>query len=307
MRPEAVSFESNRIPIAGNLFLPSNISRSKTHPAIVVSHPFGGVKEQTAGLYAQLLSAHGFITLAFDAAYQGASGGEPRYLENPHQRAEDIKSAVSYLTTRSDVDPARIGALGICASGGYVPFAASTDTRIRAVATVSAADTGRLFREGLKGTATEMTKEMLMAGLQDASAQRTKEAAGQAPHLDHIVPHTTADVQPGTPALYREGSDYYRTPRAQHPASVNWYVTRSLDLLATYSSYDFVEWISPRPLLMIAGSKADTLYFSEDAVKRAGEPKELFLIKGKTHIDLYDQTDGVIPKLVEFMVKHLQG
>lgn len=299
----AVTFDSKGITIAANLFTPAATTAGQhRHPAIVISHPFGGVKEQTAGLYAKLLCEAGFVALAFDAAYQGESGGEPRYLEDPNQRVEDIKSAVSFLTTRAEVDPERIGALGICASGGYVPCAASTDQRIKAVATVSGADMGRLFREGLGGT---LKREDFMAALAAAAKARTLEAQGEKPHLEHVVPNSPSEVPDDIPTLYREGTDYYRTSRAAHPNSANWYVSRSIDLIATYSSYAYVDWISPRPLLMIAGSKADTLYFSKEAIEAAKEPKELVIIDGKTHIDLYDDTAEVLPKLVEFMKKHL--
>ena len=213
--PHPVKFDSKGITIAANLFIPTRGTTHQTKlPAIVISHPFGGVKEQTAGLYAKFLSEAGFITLAFDAAYQGASGGEPRYLEDPYQRVEDVKSAVSFLTTREEVDAERIGAMGICASGGYVPCAAVTDQRIKAVATVSGADMGRLFREGLGGT---LKKEDLMAALAQAGKYRTLEAQGEKPHLEHVVPNTPAEAPDTIPTLYREGTDYYRTARGAHP------------------------------------------------------------------------------------------
>ncbi|TQS31510.1 hypothetical protein Golomagni_08208 [Golovinomyces magnicellulatus] len=299
--PESATFQSKGIDIAADVFLPANAG-SDPLPGVVISHPFGGVKEQTASAYAKYLADAGFVALVFDAAYNGASGGEPRYLEDPNQRVEDIKSAVSYLTTRKEVDTQRIGALGICASGGYVPFAASTDQRIKAVATVSAADMGSLFREGLGGG---QSVDDLLAGLKKASDARTAEAAGEKPVLSHVVPNTPAEVPDGFPTLYKEGTDYYRTPRAQHPRSVNWFIERSLDVISTYSSFTYIDWISPRPLLMIAGSKADTLYFSERAIKAAKEPKELFLIDGKSHIDLYDDLSGAGPKLVDFLNKNL--
>jgi fermentation-respiration switch protein FrsA (DUF1100 family) len=302
--PRSIKFQSKGITIAGHLYTPTvGETANRKKAAIVVAHPFGGVKEQTAGLYAKILAQNGFLTLAFDAAYQGESGGEPRYLEDPYQRAEDVKSAVTYLSMLHEVDPERIGALGICASGGYVPFAAQTDRRIKAVATISGADTGRLFREGLGGN---RSKEDLLKALGEASKERTSEGKGENPHLERIVPNTPAEIPNGIPTLYKEGTDYYRTARAQHPNSVNWYISRSIDMLATYSSYAFVDLISPHPLLMIAGSNADTLYFSEDAYKQAKEPKELFVIDGKTHIDLYDDTKEVLPKLVEFMSTYLR-
>ena len=287
-----ITFKSNNLNLAGHLYLPEDYKAGEHRAAIVVCHPFGGVKEQTAGLYAKKLSEKGFITLAFDASYQGESEGEPRHLEDPFARTEDIKSAVSFLSTLDEVDPNRIGALGICAAGGYVPFTAQTERRIKAVATVSGADMGALFREGLGGGG---TVEDLQLMLEAAGQDRTEVAKGHPPRLEHIVPNSPDEITTDTPTLYREGSDYYRTPRAQHPNSQNYYVFSAVDKIAAYSSFDRVHLISPHPLLMIAGTKADTLYFSELAIQQAKEPKELFLIEGASHIDLYDKAEYVEP------------
>ncbi|KXX60444.1 hypothetical protein AZG88_37660 [Rhodococcus sp. LB1] len=288
-----VKFPSNGLMLAGQLYTPDDYTTNERRAAIVVSHPFGGVKEQTAGLYAAKLANEGFIALTFDASYQGESEGEPRFLENPFARAEDIKSAVTYLTTRDEVDPEHIGALGICASGGYVPFAAQTEHRIKAVATVSGADMGALFREGLGGGQSE---DVIRGMLDEAGKDRTEEALGKEPRLLNVVPETEEDAK-GMPTLYREGRDYYRTPRAQHPNSPNSWVARSVDQIAQYSSYDLIHLISPRPLLMIAGTEADTAYFSREAIEKANEPKELYWIEGATHIDLYDK-DEYVPEVV---------
>ncbi|WP_078286024.1 alpha/beta hydrolase [Mycobacteroides chelonae] len=301
--PKSVRFPSNGLQLAGDLYYPDN-SDEGALPAIVVSHPFGGVKEQTAGLYAQSLAEKGFAALAFDASYQGDSEGEPRFLENPFARVEDIRSAVSFLTTVPQVDAERIGALGICASGGYVPNAAATDVRIKAVATVSAADMGSLYRDGLGGA---QSIEQLHDALAAAAVDRTAQARGASPALAQVVPEP-GEVTGNTPSLFAEGSDYYRTPRAQHPNSPNRYVASSIISIASYSSYEHVDLISPRPLLMIAGTEADTLYFSEQAIANAQEPKELYLIDGATHIDLYDKPRYVVPageKLAEFFAKYL--
>lgn len=301
----SVSFLSNGLKLAGHLYLPSDLQPGEQRPAIVVGHPFGGVKEQTAGLYAAKLAAKGLIALAFDASYQGESEGQPRYLEDPFIRAEDFKGAVDFLSNHASVNPQRIGALGICASGGYVPFAAQTERRIRAVATISAADIGLLFREGLGGNG---SPEQLKQLLEEVGQQRTREARGEPLRLDPIVPNDPTDIAEGTPTLYREGSEYYRSPRAQHPNSPNKYVFTSIDRIAAYSSYDRIELISPHPLLMIAGTEADTRYFSEMAIEKAQEPKELVLIEGATHIDLYDKeqfVDPAVEKMAGFFKHYL--
>lgn len=302
---KSVHFLSDNIKIAADLYLPDNYITDKKLPAIVVSHPFGGVKEQTAGLYARKLAEQGFIALAFDAAYQGASGGEPRFLEDPFVRSENIKDAVSYLTTLPEVAADKIGALGICASGGYVPYTAQTERRIKAVATVSGADMGDLFRNGLGNTG---TVKALQETLETVGKERTAEAQGKAPTLAHVVPNSPQEVPADSPTLYREGTDYYRTARAQHPNAPNWFTLSSIDRIAAYSSYALNALISPHPLLMIAGDKADTLYFSEEAIAKAQEPKELFIIKGATHIDLYDKPEYVNPaieKMTGFFKQYL--
>jgi uncharacterized protein len=305
-----VSFKSNGLKLAGHLYIPDDYKKGEKRPAIVVGHPLGGVKEQTAGLYAKKLSEKGFITLAFDASYQGESEGEPRYLEDPFARVEDVKSAVTFLETRDEVDREEIGALGICASGGYVPFAGQTDRRIKAVATVSGADVGDLLRRGLTyykaGGTSEETLEQL---LEESNKARIEEAKGMPPPRKHIVPNSPEEVPKDAPTLFREAADYYRTPRAQHPNSQNWFLTRSIDKIAGYASYDRVDMISPHPLLMIAGTEADTRYFSEMAINKAEKPKELFLIKGATHVDLYDKKEYVDPavdKMNSFFKQYLE-
>ncbi|MGD9695368.1 MAG: alpha/beta hydrolase [Thermoleophilia bacterium] len=298
-----VSFISKGIDIAGILFTPGGDAAGPL-PAIVVGHPGGGVKEQTAGLYAERLAREGFAALVFDAAYQGESGGEPRFLEDPIQRSEDVRAAVTHLTTLDGIDADRIGALGICASGGYVPFAAQTDRRIRAVATVSAVDVGDLFTRGLGRT---LDADALDAALAAAGRLRTAEANGAEPTYEAYVPPSPDGLE-GAPVLYREGHDYYRTPRGQHPRSENRWLVQSMDRIAQFDAYAKIAMISPRPLLMIAGSEADTRYFSEEAIARAAEPKELLIVDGATHIGLYDLDEYVTPavaKLTEFFGRSL--
>lgn len=291
--------------IAANLFKPANFDTSKKYPAIVITHPIGGVKEQTAGLYALRLAEQGFITLAYDASYQGDSGGEPRLMELPTARVDDISGSVDFLSTHPQVDANRIGSLGICGGGGYVLNAAQTELRIKAVATVSAADIGDLRRNGL---ANSRNYEERVKLLQDAAAQRSREARGDSIRLTATVPESTKDFTASTPVMYREGYEYYRTVRGQHPNAPGRAVFSTLPAQMAFFAFDQVETISPRPILMIAGGNADSLYFSENAYKKANEPKELFLVPRATHIDMYDKPQYVTPaveKLTGFFGRHL--
>lgn len=303
---EKVSFPNKNIQLAGEIYLPNKFDSSKEYPAIVVVHPGGGVKEQTAGIYAQKLADKGFVTLTFDSSYQGESGGEPRLLEDPEARVEDIRCAVDFLTTRPFVNNDAIGGLGICAGGGYTVHAAETEARLKVIATVSAVDSGRTRREGLGGKMTDEGRNKLLA---EIGRQRTIEANGGEVRYIHYVPNSLEEVPDGpNRAAFKEYYDYYRTPRGMHPNSPNLYRFTSLDKMFAYTAFDHVDWISPRPLLLIAGSKAASRYLSEDAYKMAKNPRELYIIPNATHIDLYDvpqYVDKAVTKLNSFYKKYL--
>jgi fermentation-respiration switch protein FrsA (DUF1100 family) len=292
--------------IVGNLFKPAGFAADRRYAAVVVTHPFGGVKEQTAGLYAQRLAEEGFITLAYDAAYQGESGGQPRLMEVPAQRLDDISCAIDFLAQHPQVDRERIGSLGICAGGGYALCQAQTELRVKAVAAVSTFNLGEARREGM-GT---ISYDERMKRLRDAAEARSREARGEPVQLVPVVPDSTASFTERTPQLYREGHDYYRTPRAQHPNSPNRYVFSSLPEQMAFFPFEQLDTISPRPILVVAGSRADTLFWSQQVCQKAKEPKELFVVEGATHIDLYDRPQFVTPavaKLKEFFGRHLAG
>lgn len=300
-----VTFDSAGIPLAGRLYLPDG--EATPRPAIVVGHPASGVKEQAAGLYATRLAERGFVTLAFDAAYQGESGGEPRGLEDPAHRVEDLKAAVSFLSTRPEVDPHRIGALGICASGGYVVPAAATDHRIRAVATVSAADIGRQFRAGADDT---QDPAVLQSMLDAAAAARTAEARAEGVGNFPIFPETAEEARARGGQHGFEGFEYYCTDRAQHPRSAKEFTWSSIDRIAVFEPFRFIAMIAPRPLLMIVGTEAVTRHMTTEAFADAQEPKELLWIDGASHVALYDKPEYVGPaieKLVGFFDKQLTG
>ncbi|MEV5146166.1 alpha/beta hydrolase [Streptomyces sp. NPDC052727] len=285
-----VTFDSAGIRIAGHLYLPDDTTAGP-YPAVVVAHPAGGVKEQAAGLYARLLAERGFLTLAFDAAYQGESGGEPRGLEDPAHRVEDIKAAVSYLSAHERVDADRIGALGICASGGYVVPAAVGDHRIKAVGTVSAADVGRQFRQGPDD---EQDPAIIQGMLDAAAASRTAEFRGSEPHTFPIFPSTEEEARSGGQHVY-EGWEYYCTDRARHPRSAKTFTWSSIDRIVAFDPFRFIHLIAPRPLLMIAGTEAVTRHMTAQAFENAGDPKELVWIDGASHVDLYDKPEYVTP------------
>lgn len=302
---QKVSFPHHTVKMVGNLFLPANLDKTKKHPAIVVTHPFGGVKEQAAGLYAQKLAEQGFITLAFDASHYGESGGEPRQAEVPTDRVEDIRSAVDYLTNYPQVDAQRIGALGICAGGGYTMNAAQTEHRIKAAAGVSTFDVGTARREGVGGT---ISFETRMKRLEEIAQQRSREARGEPVRYISFLPESDAEAAANPSVTYREGYDYYMKI-ARHPNSTGKYAFTSLGLQMAFFPFEQMETISPRPILLVAGSKADTLFMSQAAYNKAKEPRELFIVPGASHIDLYYKPEfvpGVVMKLKAFFGKALK-
>ncbi|MDR1941668.1 MAG: cupin domain-containing protein [Endomicrobium sp.] len=302
---EKVQFK-NRIGIvvAGDLYLPSNIDKSKKYAAIVVGHTFTGVKEQTSGLHAQKLAELGFVTLAFDASFWGESGGQPRNIEVPEIRVEDFSAAVDFLSNQPFIDADKIGAIGICGGGGYSIAAAAIDHRIKAVATVSMYDLGRARRQGLGDT---IPYEQRMQTLERIGRLRTNEFGGQARTDTFGVPATiTAKDSQNT----REFYDYYRTPRAQSQNTDTSYSLTSQAPMMNFFPFSQIETISPRPALFIAGERAVSKYFSDTAFSLASEPKELFVVQNASHVDLYDRPQYLkitLPKLADFFNKNLNG
>ena len=240
---KSIQFKNNGIEMAGNLYLPKGFDAKRKYAAIVSVHPGGGVKEQTAGLYAQRLAEQGFVALAFDASHQGASGGMPRFLDDPMKRVGDIYSAVDYLTSLRYVDAGRIGALGICAGSGTTVKAASTERRIKAVATVSAVDVGAATRKGWDGKASEADQ---IATLEAVAKQRTAEAAGAAPVY---VPYVPKVGDKTAPRDLQEAADYYLTPRGQHPNAPNKMLLTSVSHLVRSHGFDRVDTLLTQPLL----------------------------------------------------------
>lgn len=295
----------NRISInvVGNMYFPANYNQNKKYPAIVVGHTFTGVKEQTSGLHARKLAELGYITIAFDASFWGESGGFPRNIEVPEIRVEDFSAAVDFLSNYTSVDPNRIGALGICGGGGYVVSAAAIDHRIKATATVSMYDLGRARRSGLSDA---ISYEQRMKTLDLIGELRTKEYRGE-PRTNTLgVP---AKITENDTENTKEFYDYYRTPRAMHPNATTEYSLSSQAPMMNFFPFAQIETISRRPLLFIVGERAVSAYFSEDAYSKAAEPKELFVVPGASHVDLYDRPQYLsvsIPKLDSFFKQYLK-
>ena len=306
---ERITFDNKGNTVVGNLFKPEGYARGTTYPAIVVTHPFGAVKEQVSTTYARPLASQGFITLVFDASYQGESGGEPHFSEFPSARVEDIRRAVDFLSNHPDVDPERIGALGICAGGGYTVNVAQTELRIKAVAGVSTFNLGAARRDGV-GPLGAQTAEYRTSLLERSAKARTREAAGGEVEMFSLIadnPRFDMNDPSTIPAMYQEGYKYY-SEIDPNPRSMGAFALSSLSQQMAFFPFEGIELISPRPLLLIAGSEADTLYYSQDAVAKAKEPKELHVIDGASHIDLYwnpAYVPAVAEKLTEFFTKGL--
>ncbi|HGK6778413.1 alpha/beta hydrolase [Yersinia enterocolitica] len=299
-----VKYDLHGIQIAANVYTPANYDPAKKYPAVVVAHPNGGVKEQVAGLYAQRLAEHGYITITADAAYQGASGGMPRNVDKPANRIEDIHGMADYISQYPGVDTTRIGLLGICGGGGYSLKAAQTDKRFKALATLSMFDSGLVRRNGYQDSQLSTIQERL----KQASDARTKEVAtgeitytGDAQLTDEQIAKLPFD-------LYRQGFEYYGKTHA-HPNSTFRYTLSSLLDLMSFDAQSNMDLIN-QPLLMIAGTKADSRYMTESAFKKATgtQNKELFLIDGATHIETYwvpRYVDQAMSKIDNFFDKNI--
>ncbi|HTN38084.1 MAG TPA: alpha/beta hydrolase [Arachidicoccus sp.] len=299
-----VTYILNGIDIAANVYTPANYDSSKKYPAVVVAHPNGGIKEQTAGLYAQRLAEAGYITITADAAYQGASGGEPRHTDKPFFRVEDIHGMADFITRYPGVDGDRVGALGICGGGGYTLKAVQSDKRLKAVATLSMFNSGEVRRNGFQNAQLNTIQERL----KQASDARADEAEGGKIVYSGVAGITDVEIAKTSTDLYREGYEYYYRTHT-HPNSTFLYTTSSLMDLMTWDATNGMDLIG-QPLLMMAGSKADTKYMTDEAFAKAthAKSKELFIIHGATHIQTYWKPEYVsqsVNKLVSFYKTNL--
>lgn len=290
-----LSRNGENIIVSAVLNFPKSFDESKKYPAVVVSHPGGGVKEQTAGTYAKKLAEEGFVTIAYDASYQGESTGEPRQLENPYIRTEDVSGAIDYLTTLPYIDTDRIGAMGICAGAGYTANAAINDRRIKAVGTVSAVNIGSMFRNGWDNNIKDADA---IPALENGSKARTAEAGGAA---NVTVPLAPLRKEDAPNKELEEAWEYYHTPRAEYPTAPGFATARSLNQIITYDAYNKAEAFLTQPLQIVAGSVAGSKWMSDDLYKRAGsKDKKFHVVDGANHMSLYD-----VPKYVDEAVSVL--
>lgn len=301
-----VEYELHGLKVSANLYLPANFDETKTYKGITVAHPNGGVKEQVAGLFAQRLAELGYIAIAADARYQGASEGEPRQRDWPENRIEDVRGMVDYLSQQKYIE--KVAAFGICGGGGYTLAAAESDHRIKAVATLSMFNSGRVRRNGFMDT----DKENIATRLQKSADARTKELNGEIMYEGDNPPMTKdqlRDLMSKMPeGLYRDGVEYYGLTHA-HPNSNSRYTTESLMHLMMFDVDDRMDLIT-QPLLMMAGNKADTKYMTDSAFEKAinAETKELFEIPGASHIQTYwvpEYVDQAVAKLKQFFKENL--
>ncbi|MFA9595277.1 alpha/beta hydrolase [Citrobacter telavivensis] len=305
---QKVTFKNQyQMNVVGNLFIPKTLNQNAKNPAIVVGHPMGAVKEQSSNLYAQKLAEQGFVTLAIDLSFWGESEGKPGHLVSPEIYADDFSAAVDYLSTQPYVDPENIGVLGICGSGSFAISAAKIDPRMKAIATVSMYDMGSAFRHGLNHS---QTPEQRQAFIKSAIEQRFTEFKGAE---KAYIPGTVNKLDDSTPAIQREFFDFYRTerggytPQGEKEALTTKPLLSSIGKFMNFYPFNDIETISPRPMLFITGDQAHSKEFSEDAWKRAAQPKELYVVPGAGHVDLYDRTD-LIPfeKLTSFFKTNLK-
>lgn len=299
---QKISFRNRfGITLAGDLYLPKNRA-DKRLAAIAISGPFGAVKEQSSGLYAQTMAERGFVTLAFDPSFTGESGGEPRNVASPDINTEDFMAAVDHLGLHPSVDRERIGVIGICGWGGMALNAVAVDKRVKAVVASTMYDMTRLMSKGYNDS---VTLEQRTKALEQLSLQRWADAEKGTPAYGPV----SLELKGGEPQFVVEYADYYKKPRGFHPRAINsnasWTITTPLSFM-NMPILSYIKEISPRPVLLVHGEKAHSRYFSETAYANAAEPKELLIIPGANHTDLYDKTD-VIPfdRLSAFFEKHL--
>ncbi|MFD2017508.1 alpha/beta hydrolase [Vibrio olivae] len=289
------------ITLAADVYQPKNSSGKL--PALVISGPFGAVKEQSSGLYAQTMAERGFVTVAFDPSYTGESSGEPRNVASPDINTEDFSAAVDFIGLQSNVDRERIGIIGICGFGGMALNAVAIDKRVKAVVASTMYDMTRVMS---KGYFDSTTPEQRTQALEQLGQQRWEDAENGKPAYGPV----SLELEGGEPQFVVEYAAYYKSPeRGFHPRAINsnaaWTVTNPLSFM-NMPILTYIDEISPRPMLLIHGEKAHSRYFSETAYENAAEPKELMIIPGATHTDLYDQMD-VIPfdKITDFFNKNL--
>ncbi|WP_063043528.1 alpha/beta hydrolase, partial [Nocardia pseudovaccinii] len=298
---EKVSFKNQyQMNVVGNLFVPKDLNRNGKNAAMVVGHPMGAVKEQSANLYATKMAEQGFVTMSLDLSFWGESDGRPRNAVSPDIYAEDFSAAVDYLRTRSFVDKERIGAIGVCGSGSFVISAAKIDPRIKAVATVSMYDMGAANRNGLRHSVTVEQRKNILT---QAAQQRDVEFSGGETAYTSGTPE---ELNENSTAIDREFYDFYRTARGYSPDTTTHPMLSSNVKFMNFYPFADIETISPRPMLFIAGENAHSREFSEEAYRLAAEPKELAIVPGAGHVDLYDRVD-LIPfdKLTTFFRNNL--
>ena len=275
------------IELSADLYLPQNRAEGDVLPAVLVGAPYGGVKEQGPGVYANELARRGFAALAFDASYNGYSGGNPRHISSPETFVEDFHAGVDYLGTRPFVDRERIGVAGICGSGGFALSAMQVDPRIKAAVTASMYDMSRATQEAF-GT---MTDEVRAAQLADIAEQRYIDFAAPYPTL---TPRGRLEADYEADPVFSEFCEFYARERGWHHNAIAQFSITSSQAFMNFKLLDHLDWIAPRRILCVVGEHAHSRFFSEDVCDRAGESAELFVVPGANHVDLYDKTD-VIP------------